>query len=62
MFLPVLMLVLFRCFEVSAFCGSNLAIVLLVEILYGWAVIPLMYLLGNLFKNEVVAYTRLIML
>ncbi|KAL5250662.1 hypothetical protein ACHWQZ_G016406 [Mnemiopsis leidyi] len=58
----LLMLVLFRCFGVSAFCGSNLAIVLLVEILYGWAVIPLMYLLGNLFKNEVVAYTRLIML
>ncbi|XP_063687941.1 phospholipid-transporting ATPase ABCA3-like isoform X2 [Bolinopsis microptera] len=58
----LLMLILFQTFGVEAFCGSNLAIVLLVELLYGWAVIPLMYLMANIFKNEVVAYTRLIML
>ena len=58
------MLILFQCFaeDVKAFSGTNVFIVLLVEMLYGWAVIPLMYLLGHLFHNEVLAYTRLITL
>ena len=58
----LLMLLLFQVFGVESFCGPNIPLVLLLELMYGWAIVPLMYLLAKLFNNEVLAYTRLIML
>uniref|UniRef100_A0A8C9SU04 ATP binding cassette subfamily A member 3 n=1 Tax=Scleropages formosus TaxID=113540 RepID=A0A8C9SU04_SCLFO len=56
----VLMLVVFRAFGVHAFIWDNhLVDVLLLLLLYGWAVVPLMYLLSFLFSTAAAAYTRL---
>ncbi|KAF7698247.1 phospholipid-transporting ATPase ABCA3 [Silurus meridionalis] len=56
----LLMLVMFRAFGVKAFVEENhLVDVLLLLLLYGWAVIPLMYLLSFLFSSAATAYTRL---
>uniref|UniRef100_A0A8C2X0L4 ATP binding cassette subfamily A member 3 n=1 Tax=Cyclopterus lumpus TaxID=8103 RepID=A0A8C2X0L4_CYCLU len=56
----LLMLVLFQAFGVKAFVDNNhLVDVLLLLLLYGWAVVPLMYLLSFLFSNAASAYTRL---
>ncbi|XP_056143491.1 phospholipid-transporting ATPase ABCA3 isoform X2 [Lampris incognitus] len=56
----VLMLVVFQAFAVKAFVEeSHLVDVLLLLLLYGWAVIPLMYLLSFLFSTAATAYTRL---
>lgn len=56
----LLMLVVFRLFSVEAFVAENhLVDVLLLLLLYGWAVIPLMYLLSFLFSSAATAYTRL---
>ncbi|XP_056305293.1 phospholipid-transporting ATPase ABCA3 [Danio aesculapii] len=56
----LLMLVVFRVFSVKAFVAQNhLVDVLLLLLLYGWAVIPLMYLLSFLFSTAATAYTRL---
>ncbi|XP_036408284.1 ATP-binding cassette sub-family A member 3 [Megalops cyprinoides] len=56
----VLMLVVFRAFGVRAFTEDNhLVDVLLMLLLYGWAVVPLMYLLSFLFSTAATAYTRL---
>ncbi|XP_057202451.1 phospholipid-transporting ATPase ABCA3 [Triplophysa rosa] len=56
----LLMLVVFRAFSVEAFVAENhLVDVLLLLLLYGWAVIPLMYLLSFLFSSAATAYTRL---
>ncbi|XP_076838178.1 phospholipid-transporting ATPase ABCA3 [Brachyhypopomus gauderio] len=56
----LLMLVVFRAFAVKAFVEENhLVDVLLLLLLYGWAVIPLMYLLSFLFSSAATAYTRL---
>uniref|UniRef100_A0A672NM31 ATP-binding cassette sub-family A member 3-like n=1 Tax=Sinocyclocheilus grahami TaxID=75366 RepID=A0A672NM31_SINGR len=56
----LLMLVVFRVFSVKAFVAENhLVDVLLLLLLYGWAVIPLMYLLSFLFSTAATAYTRL---
>ncbi|KAL1278816.1 hypothetical protein QQF64_025489 [Cirrhinus molitorella] len=56
----LLMLVVFRVFSVKAFVSENhLVDVLLLLLLYGWAVIPLMYLLSFLFSTAATAYTRL---
>uniref|UniRef100_A0A9J8AW70 ATP-binding cassette, sub-family A (ABC1), member 3b n=1 Tax=Cyprinus carpio carpio TaxID=630221 RepID=A0A9J8AW70_CYPCA len=53
----LLMLVMF---SVEAFVAENhLVDVLLLLLLYGWAVIPLMYLLSFLFSTAATAYTRL---
>lgn len=50
----------FRAFGVKAFVEENhLVDVLLLLLLYGWAVIPLMYLLSFLFSSAATAYTRL---
>lgn len=47
-------------FSVKAFVAENhLVDVLLLLLLYGWAVIPLMYLLSFLFSTAATAYTRL---
>lgn len=52
--------VVFRVFSVEAFVSENhLVDVLLLLLLYGWAVIPLMYLLSFLFSSAATAYTRL---
>uniref|UniRef100_A0A8C1CUZ2 ATP-binding cassette, sub-family A (ABC1), member 3b n=1 Tax=Cyprinus carpio carpio TaxID=630221 RepID=A0A8C1CUZ2_CYPCA len=56
----LLMLVVFRVFSVKAFVAENhLVDVLLLLLLYGWAVIPLMYLLSFMFSSAATAYTRL---
>ncbi|KAL0993447.1 hypothetical protein UPYG_G00108010 [Umbra pygmaea] len=56
----VLMLVVFQAFAVKAFVSHHhLGDVLLILLLYGWAVIPLMYLLSFLFSRAATAYTRL---
>ncbi|XP_048101265.1 phospholipid-transporting ATPase ABCA3 [Alosa alosa] len=56
----LLMLVVFRVFAVKAFVEHNhLVDVLLVLLLFGWAVVPLMYLLSFLFSTAATAYTRL---
>ncbi|KAG9340457.1 hypothetical protein JZ751_021570 [Albula glossodonta] len=56
----VLMLVVFRAFGVRAFTqDGHLVDVLLLLLLYGWAVVPLMYLLSFLFSTAATAYTRL---
>uniref|UniRef100_A0A671SHZ0 ATP-binding cassette sub-family A member 3-like n=1 Tax=Sinocyclocheilus anshuiensis TaxID=1608454 RepID=A0A671SHZ0_9TELE len=56
----LLMLVVFQVFSVKAFVAENhLVDVLLLLLLYGWAVIPLMYLLSFMFSSAATAYTRL---
>uniref|UniRef100_A0A3P8SAU7 ATP binding cassette subfamily A member 3 n=1 Tax=Amphiprion percula TaxID=161767 RepID=A0A3P8SAU7_AMPPE len=56
----LLMLVVFKAFGVKAFVENNhLVDVLLLLLLYGWAVVPLMYLLSFLFSTAASAYTRL---
>lgn len=60
MFFFFLSQVVFRVFSVKAFVAENhLVDVLLLLLLYGWAVIPLMYLLSFLFSTAATAYTRL---
>lgn len=52
--------VVFRAFGVEAFVeNSHLVDVLLILLLYGWAVVPLMYLLSFFFSTAASAYTRL---
>lgn len=52
--------VVFQAFGISAFLEDNHLIdVLLLLLLYGWAVVPLMYLLSFLFSTAATAYTRL---
>uniref|UniRef100_A0A3Q1JUS1 ABC transporter domain-containing protein n=1 Tax=Anabas testudineus TaxID=64144 RepID=A0A3Q1JUS1_ANATE len=56
----LLMLVVFKAFGVKAFIEDNhLVDVLLLLLLYGWAVVPLMYLLSFFFSTAATAYTRL---
>uniref|UniRef100_A0A8D0GV65 ABC transporter domain-containing protein n=1 Tax=Sphenodon punctatus TaxID=8508 RepID=A0A8D0GV65_SPHPU len=55
-----LMLVIFQAFDVKAFTQDNhLVDVMLIFLLYGWAIIPLMYLLSFFFSVAATAYTRL---
>ncbi|KAM9305170.1 phospholipid-transporting ATPase ABCA3 [Gastrophryne carolinensis] len=55
-----LMLVVFQAFGVQAYTDDNhLVDVMLMLLLYGWAVIPLMYLFSFLFTSTATAYTRL---
>ncbi|MGH0172914.1 UNVERIFIED_CONTAM: hypothetical protein FKN15_075079 [Acipenser sinensis] len=52
--------VVFRAFNVRAFTQDyHLGALLLILLLYGWAVIPLMYLLSFLFSPAATAYPRL---
>lgn len=52
--------VVFQAFAVKAFVQDNhLVDVLLLLLLYGWAVVPLMYLLSFLFSTAATAYTRI---
>ncbi|XP_053328151.1 phospholipid-transporting ATPase ABCA3 [Spea bombifrons] len=56
----VFMLVVFQAFEVKAYTDDrHLVDVMLMLLLYGWAVIPLMYLFSFLFTSTATAYTRL---
>ncbi|XP_074866754.1 phospholipid-transporting ATPase ABCA3 [Carettochelys insculpta] len=55
-----LMLVIFQAFDVRAFTqDSHLVDIMLIFLLYGWAIIPLMYLLSFFFSVAATAYTRL---
>lgn len=52
--------VVFKAFDVRAFTrDGHLADALLLLLVYGWAIIPLMYLLSFLFAGAAMAYTRL---
>lgn len=52
--------VIFQAFDVQAFTQDNhLVDVMLIFLLYGWAIIPLMYLLSFFFSVAATAYTRL---
>lgn len=52
--------VIFQAFDVQAFTqDSHLVDVMLIFLLYGWAIIPLMYLLSFFFSVAATAYTRL---
>ncbi|XP_074055105.1 phospholipid-transporting ATPase ABCA3-like [Macrotis lagotis] len=62
-FIPSLLLLeVFTIFDVKAFTEENhLADALLILMLYGWSIIPLMYLMSFLFKAGATAFIRLIM-
>ncbi|XP_008843584.1 ATP-binding cassette sub-family A member 3 isoform X3 [Nannospalax galili] len=56
----LLLLVVFRAFDVHAFTrDGHMADMLLLLMLYGWAIIPLMYLMSFFFSAASTAYTRL---
>uniref|UniRef100_H0VCA2 ATP binding cassette subfamily A member 3 n=1 Tax=Cavia porcellus TaxID=10141 RepID=H0VCA2_CAVPO len=56
----LLLLVVFRAFDVRAFIqDGHAADMLLLLMLYGWAIVPLMYLLSFFFSGASTAYTRL---
>nr|KAF6365701.1 hypothetical protein mPipKuh1_000030 [Pipistrellus kuhlii] len=56
----LLLLVVFKAFDVHAFTrDGHVADTLLLLMLYGWAIIPLMYLMNFLFSGAATAYTRL---
>ncbi|XP_051692146.2 phospholipid-transporting ATPase ABCA3 isoform X2 [Oryctolagus cuniculus] len=56
----LLLLAVFRAFDVRAFTwDGHAAGTLLLLLLYGWAIIPLMYLMSFLFSSAATAYTRL---
>ncbi|XP_058536334.1 phospholipid-transporting ATPase ABCA3 [Ochotona princeps] len=56
----LLLLAVFRAFDVRAFAWDGRAAdTLLLLLLYGWAIVPLMYLLSCLFSSAATAYTRL---
>lgn len=52
--------VVFKAFDVHAFTrDGHVADTLLLLMLYGWAIIPLMYLMNFFFSGAATAYTRL---
>ena len=52
--------VVFKAFDVHAFTrDGHMADALLLLMLYGWAIIPLMYLMNFFFSGAATAYTRL---
>ncbi|XP_055991191.1 phospholipid-transporting ATPase ABCA3 [Sorex fumeus] len=54
------LLVVFKAFDVHAFTrDGHLADALLLLLVYGWAIVPHMYLLSFLFSGAAMAYTRL---
>ncbi|XP_026899340.1 phospholipid-transporting ATPase ABCA3 [Acinonyx jubatus] len=56
----LLLLVVFKAFDVHAFThDGHMADALLLLMLYGWAIIPLMYLMNFFFSGAATAYTRL---
>ncbi|KAM9057549.1 phospholipid-transporting ATPase ABCA3 isoform 3-T10 [Megaptera novaeangliae] len=56
----LLLLVVFKAFDVHAFTQEgHVADALLLLMLYGWAIIPLMYLMSFFFSGAATAYTRL---
>lgn len=56
----MLLQVVFKAFDVHAFTrDGHMADMLLLLMLYGWAIIPLMYLMTFLFSGAATAYTRL---
>uniref|UniRef100_A0A452QIJ6 ABC transporter domain-containing protein n=1 Tax=Ursus americanus TaxID=9643 RepID=A0A452QIJ6_URSAM len=58
--LLLLVRAVFKAFDVHAFTrDGHMADALLLLMLYGWAIIPLMYLMNFLFSGAATAYTRL---
>lgn len=58
--LSVPLQVVFKAFDVHAFTrDGHVADTLLLLMLYGWAIIPLMYLMNFFFSGAATAYTRL---
>lgn len=56
----MLLQVVFKAFDVHAFTrDGHVADALLLLLLYGWAIIPLMYLMNFFFSGAATAYTRL---
>lgn len=56
----LLLVVVFKAFDVHAFTrDGHVADALLLLTLYGWAIIPLMYLMSFFFSGAATAYTRL---
>uniref|UniRef100_A0A8C9AW22 ATP binding cassette subfamily A member 3 n=1 Tax=Prolemur simus TaxID=1328070 RepID=A0A8C9AW22_PROSS len=56
----LLLLVVLKAFDVRAFTrDGHMADTLLLLLLYGWAIIPLMYLMNFFFSGAATAYTRL---
>lgn len=56
----MLLQVVFQAFNVHAFTrDGHMADLLLLLMLYGWAIIPLMYLMSFFFSAASTAYTRL---
>ncbi|XP_004627914.1 ATP-binding cassette sub-family A member 3 [Octodon degus] len=56
----LLLLVVFRAFDIRAFTqDGHAADMLLLLMLYGWAIVPLMYLLSFFFSGASTAYSRL---
>ena len=56
----MLLQVVFKAFDVHAFTrDGHVADTLLLLMLYGWAIIPLMYLMTFFFSGAATAYTRL---
>ena len=53
----LVLLVVFAAFDTQAYVGGNrLGIVILILFLYGWAIIPLMYLFSFLFVDSATAF------
>ena len=48
----VIILILFAAFQVPAYQNENLPVVALLLLLYGWSIIPLMYLFSYFFKTD----------
>ena len=60
--LPVLgIMILFVSFGVEEFSGERLGYIFMLFLLFGLAIIPLMYLASFLFVNTSIAYARLTM-
>eukprot|EP00052_Salpingoeca_macrocollata_P025254 m.229564 g.229564 ORF g.229564 m.229564 type:complete len:1857 (+) comp22401_c4_seq1:3439-9009(+) len=55
-------MIVFAAFDVPAFRGDNMGVVLLLLILFAWAALPLIYLLAFFFDTASSAYARLSML
>ena len=52
----VLILILFASFQVPAYQNENLPVVALLLLLYGWSIIPLMYLFSYFFKTATTGF------
>uniref|UniRef100_UPI00358EF626 phospholipid-transporting ATPase ABCA3-like isoform X2 n=1 Tax=Myxine glutinosa TaxID=7769 RepID=UPI00358EF626 len=55
-----LILILFVAFQMEGYThGTNMAVLFFILVLYGWSIIPLMYLLSNIFTEPSMAFVGL---